>query len=539
MSRRCPKCATQWPDDLSTCPHDAEPLPEPTAQDGGAAENLDLVEAYGCEPGDTLGQYRLLRLLGIGGMAAVFEGEHTVIGQPVAVKVMHRELHDSPVDVRRFFHEARAITELEHPGIVECLDYVDGTADTPPYLVMELLSGQTLDEVIKERAPLPLAETVAIISQICDAMAATHAKGILHRDLKPSNIMISELPSSTTDQPPVGEHAPLVKLLDFGVAKFLVTDEHFLRTATGAVLGTPEYMAPEVVRGQTLSPATDVYALGGVLYQLLTGRLPFVCDTMGQLIHHHLRVPAESPSKVAPEPYASQIPSSLDKLVLGCLAKSPEHRISTMSDLKSRLRRIASGDDTDLVSIPADLPPLPARRSPLVWVGSGLLAAGMVALGLWWLAGSPTDQPRRKTERLLALRATQKTRDASAPKRIPERVRPRPRPVVVRTRLTSRPAGASAFRSDDGQFLGKTPLFVVVPPPGVLRVVLRLAGHLDTRIEVRHRPETPWVALLLPKVKPRPLLRARGQPPPPHRPVMIRPGMNVTWGTVDPFNMKP
>ena len=196
MTRRCPQCATRWPDDLVECPHDGAPLSEPTADEKTSDASVDLLESYGCELGDELGHYRLTRLIGLGGMAAVFEGQHTVIDQTVAVKVLHREVHDSAKDVQRFFHEARAITQLKHPGIVECLDFADATPDTPPYLVMELVAGTPLSTVIKARAPLPVAETVSIISQICDAMSVVHGQGILHRDLKPANIMVLDQPST-------------------------------------------------------------------------------------------------------------------------------------------------------------------------------------------------------------------------------------------------------------------------------------------------------------------------------------------------------
>jgi len=524
MTRRCPQCATTWPDDLSDCPHDGTPLEEPIATKEADDENVDLVEAYGCEPGDELGQYRLIRLIGFGGMAAVFEGEHSVISRPVAVKVLHREVHDNAEDVRRFFHEARAISDLKHQGIVECLDFADGTPTKPPYLVMELVRGQPLSGFIDDHAPLPVAEAVTIVTQICDAMAAVHAKGILHRDLKPSNIMVLE--------PLVRDETLRVKLLDFGVAKYLVTDEHFLRTATGAVLGTPEYMAPEVVRGQKLSPATDVYSLGGVLYQLLTGRLPFVCDTLGELIQHHLRVPAESPSQVVPEPEASRITSSLDKLVLGCLAKSPDHRVATMEDLKVRLRRAAAGDDTDVVQIPKDLPPLSGRRTRWLWLGLGVMVAAVMALGLW-LQRSRTGQPSRGPAQPTKAVVPQPSPDASAPT-----PRPRtPRPQTLRARLVSRPAGASVFRNHDGRFLGNTPLSIAVPPAGVVRVVLRLAGHRDLQMDVRAGTKSPLVADLTTQVsRARPMTHVQPRTMS-HRPAMGRPSTDVTWGTVDPFGM--
>ncbi len=537
MTRHCPQCATRWPDDLVECPHDGTPLTEPFPEEEVDDKSVDLVEAYGCKPGDELGQYHLVRLIGLGGMAAVFEGQHTVISQRVAVKVLHRELHDSTEDVRRFFHEARAITQMKHPGIVECLDFADATPDSPPYLVMELVRGTSLSEIIKSRAPLPMTETVSIISQICDAMSAVHRQGILHRDLKPSNIMVLDPPSKKraghTDD-------ATVKLLDFGLAKFLVTEEHFLRTATGAVLGTPEYMAPEVVRGQRLSPATDVYALGGILYQLLTGRLPFACDTLGQLIKHHLHVPAESPSKVAPRAQAERIPSALDKLVLGCLAKSPEHRVSDMSELQTRLRRVTSGDDTDVVNIPTDLPPLRKRRTRSSWFGLGALAVALLALGLWFLLRSPDEQRAHAPAAQFTPSPIPAAPDATAPP--PRARRARSTTALRSTRLVSRPTRAAVFRSDNGRFLGHTPLNVVVGPSGTLPVVLRLADHQDRQVEIRHHPETPQVATLIPQPKP----AMRRQPTSPARPATrppprapSRPDADVTWGVVDPFQKKP
>jgi serine/threonine protein kinase len=536
MTRLCPQCATRWPDDLVECPHDGTTLAEPSSEEETGGGSVDLVEAYGCKPGDELGQYRLIRLIGLGGMAAVFEAHHSVIDQPVAMKVLHRELHGSAADVRRFFHEARAITQLKHPGIVECLDFADATPDNPPYLVMELALGTPLSEVIKARAPLPMAETLSIISQICDAMSAVHAQGILHRDLKPSNVMILEPSSADTGQ----DEPPQVKLLDFGVAKFLVTDEHFLRTATGAVLGTPEYMAPEVVRGQRLSTATDVYALGGVLYELLTGRLPFVCDNLGQLIKHHLHNPAESPSKVAPRAQAEQIPSSLDKLVLSCLAKSPEHRVPDMSELKTRLQRSLAADNTEVVVIPTDLPPLPRRWPRPQWAAVGAVIVAVLALALWWSLRSPDGQSPRAPASPHAPTTTKSAatpptpEDASSPL-----VAQEPSTVERPTRLVSLPSGAAVFRRDDGRFLGQTPLDVTLGPATTLRVILRLADYQDRHLELHHRPQTPLVATLVPRSKPtmgsvRPIPSMRPTSGP-GRPTMGRPASDVTWGVVDPF----
>jgi len=529
MSRTCPKCDTSWPDDVKECPHDGEPLPEAVDRDDspGTGERPKRLEDCGCEAGDLLGPFRLQRVIGIGGMAAVFAAKHTILGHEVAVKVLNLELQHNPTEVERFFREARAITQIEHPSIVACLDYVDATDEEPAYLVMELAHGITLDRYIKENAPVPVAEAIGITSQICDAMAAVHGEGIIHRDLKPSNIVVLR-----SDDDWDGDVQ--VKLLDFGVAKFMITDEHFLRTRTGSVLGTPEYMAPEVIRGKKVGEYTDIYSLGAICYQLLTGRLPFVAESLGKLIQMQLREPAASPSAAAPEQSAKAIPAALDKLVLSCLAKNPEHRISGMAELRQRLSRATRTDDTDLVELPTDLPPLPQVKRRMTWAAVGIGVVALLGLSLWWTLGGKTAEkpapPRTGPVTTtvpspdVALRAEPPTgTDATTKQR--------------QVRLVSRPKGAAVFRASDGRFLGSAPVELPIPEDGPVSYILRLDGHTDAQTTLTAGARSPVVVAL--NVAPAGPMTpgAMSTGPPVMRPDPMRQGPMGTgeWGTVDPF----
>ena len=204
------------------------------------------------------GRYRLVRRIGVGGMGEVWEADDTVLGRRVALKVLVQELADDPRATRRFVREARATAKLTHPNVTRVYDFDrDGGV---PYLVMELLEGDTLADRLAG-GPLPPAEAARICAAMADALDAAHSRGIIHRDIKPSNVLLT----------PAGE----VKVMDFGIAA--AADETHSTTGSGRY-GTAAYISPERAAGQAATPATDVYSLGAVLYELLTGRPPFLGD---------------------------------------------------------------------------------------------------------------------------------------------------------------------------------------------------------------------------------------------------------------------
>ncbi|MDQ3370290.1 MAG: serine/threonine protein kinase, partial [Myxococcota bacterium] len=275
--------------------------------------------------GSTVGSYRIVSRLGIGGMGAVYRAEHTLIGRIAAVKVLHPELTSNRDVVGRFFNEAKATTTIKHPGIVEVFDFgymPDGQA----FIVMEFLDGEPLSSRMRARGRMPEGEAALMMRDVCGALAAAHAKGVVHRDLKPDNIFI--LPD-----PEQGERT---KILDFGIAKLTDLGLAGSTTKTGSVMGTPTYMSPEQCRGTgTVDHRADLYSIGCMLYELVAGRPPFINDGAGELIGSHLFVEPEPPSRHV------AISQELEALIMSLLSKRPEQRVQTARELAQRLLQIA------------------------------------------------------------------------------------------------------------------------------------------------------------------------------------------------------
>src|SRR4051812_14405882 len=207
-----------------------------------------------------VGEYRVLRKIGEGGMGSVYSAVQPVIGKRVAIKVLAPHIAAHPELVRRFVDEARAVNKIGHPNIVDIFSF-GWLPDQRHYFAMEYLEGQTLSDRMKA-GPIPVDEARRLLGQICGALEAAHQVGIIHRDLKPENIWIA--------QPKHGDS--YAKLLDFGIAKLLGDADSAPHTQTGAIMGTPAYMAPEQCRGIGIEPRTDLYSLGVILYEMFTGR---------------------------------------------------------------------------------------------------------------------------------------------------------------------------------------------------------------------------------------------------------------------------
>jgi serine/threonine protein kinase len=261
----------------------------------------------------TIGQYRVTGVIGRGGMGAVYAAEHSLLGRPAAIKVLLPELSQKQEIVMRFFNEARAATAIRHPGIVEIYDF-GWTPEGAAYIVMEHLEGETLSRRASH-ARLSWQTAFAIARQIAGALGAAHAKGIVHRDLKPDNIFLVLDP-----EVPGGER---IKLLDFGIAKLAGdTAPNVHVTRTGAVMGTPTYMAPEQCRGVAIDHRADLYALGCILFELCTGRPPFIGEGAGDVLAAHIHVP---PPTLAAS--GVKVPAAVEHLLHRLLTKSPERRI--------------------------------------------------------------------------------------------------------------------------------------------------------------------------------------------------------------------
>jgi serine/threonine-protein kinase len=270
-------------------------------------------------PGGTIGSYRVVRKLGEGGMGTVYLGEHTLLGRAAAIKVLLPSLLASEEIVQRFFNEARAVTRIADPGIVQVFDF-GHQVDVGAYIIMELLEGESIGQRLRRIGRFEPLEALRLMRLVAGSLAAAHGKGIVHRDLKPENIFIVPDPGV-----PGGERA---KILDFGIAKLAGDEAATPRTRTGAVMGTPMYMSPEQCSGGgVIDHRSDIYAIGCVTFAMLTGRAPFDGPGSGDLIAAHLREPA---------PLASTrvrgLSGAIDALVQRCMQKSPAQRFSSMTE---------------------------------------------------------------------------------------------------------------------------------------------------------------------------------------------------------------
>jgi serine/threonine-protein kinase len=277
-----------------------------------------------------LGQYRLKKQLGSGGMGEVYLAEHTLLRRPCAVKLILPEQTADPTTLQRFEREVRAMATLTHWNTVEIFDYghaEDGTF----YYVMEYLPGKNLDSLVTKHGPLPAARAIHFLRQVCRALREAHGIGLLHRDIKPSNVIACER----------GGVYDVAKLLDFGLVQSqgLGADAEKL-TVVGAVLGSPPYMSPEQAAGrENLDARSDIYSLGAVAYFLLTGQAPFVRDTAMEMLLAHAYEAPRSPSELRPD-----VPRDLEDVVLRCLKKKPEERYPDADSLEKALAACADGE---------------------------------------------------------------------------------------------------------------------------------------------------------------------------------------------------
>jgi serine/threonine-protein kinase len=273
------------------------------------------------------GRYRVDRLLGRGGMGAVYEGRHAIVGKRVAIKMLHAEFAANEEVLKRFYREAQAAAAIGHKNIIDIMD-VGVTPANEPYIVMEYLEGEDLDGMLARTGPLSLAAACGILEPTLNALFAAHGKGIVHRDLKPANIFLCCDPSGL----------PTVKLIDFGISKFSGTTGSTKLTQTGSLLGTPAYMSPEQARGdQAVDHRTDIYSMGVILYQMLTGALPFTGDNYNTLLIHVLTEAPRPPRELNPE-----IPADAEALVLKELEKDPAARSQTAIEMLEAFKGLAA-----------------------------------------------------------------------------------------------------------------------------------------------------------------------------------------------------
>jgi serine/threonine protein kinase len=299
--------------------------------------------------GQSLGRYHILEQLGEGGMAVVYKAYDTRLERHVAVKVILPQKQHAEKFIKRFEREAKALAQLGHPNIVKVIDY--GEHEGLPFLVMEYLPGGTLKQKLSGNA-MPWREAVQILIPIARALSYAHQQKIVHRDVKPSNILITDS----------GE--PM--LSDFGIAKILEADETLDLTGTGVGLGTPEYMSPEQAQGKNVDARSDVYSLGIVLYEMVTGRKPYQADTPYAVVIKHVNEPLPSPGQFVPK-----FPFAAEKTLLKSLSKLPQDRYQTMGDFTIALEEMLDRSGVQETK---------SSHQVLRWIGFSML--GFLVLGI-------------------------------------------------------------------------------------------------------------------------------------------------------------
>jgi serine/threonine protein kinase len=319
---QCPRCGRQFPDNVHVCPDDFTPL---RADDTMSDAPVDPLIGQVFD-----GKYRLEEPLGGGGMGTVYRATHLLIERPVAIKVLSQRFVGDQTAQERFRREARAAGRMHHPNAVSVNDF-GTTEDGWLYIVMELLEGRTLRDLLAHEAPLDPARAVSFMLQASAAVGAAHDAKLIHRDLKPANIFIEQRP----DLPAV------VKVLDFGVAKFAVDehedDDYQTLTQVGAIIGTPRYMSPEQCVGTApLTPASDVYSLGIILYEMLTGAVPFSAETPLALAMKQVTEAPRPLREIVPA-----IPRELETVVLHALAKHAADRPPDANEFRRELHATA------------------------------------------------------------------------------------------------------------------------------------------------------------------------------------------------------
>ena len=303
------------------------------------------------------GRYRILRKLGSGGMANVYLAEDEELGRRVAIKILNERYAGDDLFIERFRREAKSAAGLSHPNIVSIYDR--GEAEGTYYIAMEVIEGRSLKELIMTHGALPVHTAIGYAKQLLEALRFAHRHGIIHRDIKPHNVLVS------ADQQ-VKANEPRLKVTDFGIARHGASQ----MTEAGSIMGTAQYLSPEQARGAPVTAASDLYSAGVVLYEMLTGKVPFTGDSAIEIAMKHVNELPKPPSSLRPE-----IPPELDQIVLRALAKDPEDRYQTAEEFIEDLERVEAG--------------LPISRSTAT-AATAILAGAAVGEATELLSESPT-----------------------------------------------------------------------------------------------------------------------------------------------------
>jgi serine/threonine protein kinase len=456
--------------------------------------------------GHTIGNYKITAKLGEGGMGVVYLAEHPVIGKKVAMKAIHPELSKNSDVVSRFVTEAKAVNQIGHEHIVDIADF-GNTPEGEFYFVMEYLQGESLSDRLRRETRIPDARALSIGAQIADALNASHAQGIIHRDLKPENIFLCNR----------GASRDFVKVLDFGLAKLTQGELKVThKTRTGSVMGTPYYMSPEQCEGKIeIDHRADVYSLGVLIFEMLTGKVPFGGEGYGEIIVKHVTMPPPSVRSVVPE-----LPEYLDFILYRVLAKDRDQRFQTMIELREALLDpegySTSGPE---IGIPEDLSGIARAATPMARseMDANLSQAPYPALAAPKPPGGmPSTFREGRGELIDNFVIKKRTGQAFLLGAItllvivvvwgfgPRRAEKHPMPAAplplhpssVRVNFNSDPDGAVVARGD-GRTLGLTPLSIEVPySDSAVEFVFKKSGFESKTVYVVPNLPSPLFATL-------------------------------------------
>lgn len=307
--------------------------------------NVNLVTVTDPLLGQVVEQYRIEGLIGSGAMGMVYRGVHQVIGKAAAIKVLKVDFADDPEMVQRLVREARTVNAIRHPAIVDIFGFGTLSRTDQPYIIMDLLEGDPLDTYLKDHAPMKARDVVPMLDELLSALSAAHAVGVIHRDLKPGNVFVESKPDGQKG----------IKVIDFGLAKQADRAGGSVKpTNPGTLLGTPAFMAPEQVLGTKVTPGTDLYAVGGIAYQMLTNHLPHEAPSAIEVLSQKMQH-----DPIRPKQWQPGLDDDLDAWVMNLLSREPEKRMRDADEARRALRRIADGKTTTA------LPPVSGARPAL------------------------------------------------------------------------------------------------------------------------------------------------------------------------------
>ncbi len=482
----CPACNTRYDEGGAFCSRDGTPLvKDPQGM------RTDLVGQILAD------RYRVVRLIGEGGMGQVYEAQHVNINKRFALKLLRPEIVSNGEAVARFRQEAWSASSIGHENIIEIEDFATLPSGAV-YLAMEFLEGVALSERMRQDPPPSFGESLDIMLQVVGGLAAAHDKGIVHRDMKPENIFLAQ------------KHGrPLVKILDFGIAKVSGAEGNKSLTRTGTIFGTPHYMSPEQALGKPLDLRADIYSVGVIMYELFTGKVPFEAESFMGILTKHITTQPMPPRQAAPE---RAIPAEIEAIILRALAKEPDERYQTMGELGAELAAVANEVAPEVLqprpmsqvlahiskpqsavlparhATPMPRPPSGAQRLPPssevakveavapkkksaapYFVVAGVLVAA-AAGAVVWVTRAPTPQPTPQPPVVVA------------PKQEQPVVTPPSKPVVTapvveEVIVDSVPPGAKIYI--DGVAVADTPEAVKVEAGKTKVVVIKKDGFVD------------------------------------------------------------